>query len=89
MVREMVMTASAALTAPRLSAFDLGGLLRPLAILGAVAFAVGFLGFLAFTGADMDDLQMRVSTLPTPAAVVSSPAASPASFDEWNIPKRI
>lgn len=61
-------------------------LLKPFGIVAAVAFVVGFMGYLAATGTDMATLQAQM-TSPTPA--VSNAATPRAASDIWNLPKKI
>ena len=55
-------------------------LIRPFAVLAAVAFMIGFLGSLAFSGPTAS-AQARPNAQP---AVISGPAS-----EDWNLPKRI
>ena len=59
-------------------------LIKPFAVLAAVAFVVGFLGYLAVARTDMATLQARM-TAPT----VARAAAPEADADVWNLPKKI
>jgi hypothetical protein len=60
-------------------------LLRPFALLAAVAFAAGFLGFLGYLALGDAPLKARIDMQPamTPAGV------SGVASDDWNIPKHI
>lgn len=67
-------------------------ILRPMALLAACAFAIGFVGVMAATGAgvlaQLGAPSSRTATARA-AEVVSSPATSGAVSDEWNFPKKI
>jgi hypothetical protein len=60
---------------------SLVGFVRPFALLAALAFVVGFLGYLALGG-------QAVAWSAQTAAVAAPADASPAS-DDWNLPKHI
>ena len=60
---------------------ELAAILRPFALLAAVAFVLGFLGYVALGRPALAQPDVAAATL-------SEPAASPAS-DDWNLPKHI
>lgn len=74
-------------------------ILRPFAVLAALAFTVGFLGVMAVSGmstlgqlgAFSPSHARAVDTASTQAAepIASPAAASGAAADNWNFPKRI
>jgi hypothetical protein len=74
---------------PTASTGSLLAILRPLLVLGTLAFFAGFGGYLIFGPADVMGRQatpqasVAVSTPATPAAVTAP------SSDDWNLPKQI
>lgn len=75
---------SLAMTAVPVTPPDAGvrAALRPFVLLAAVAFVLGFLGYVALARS------VAVTSDTAAAAALSEPAASPAS-DDWNLPKHI
>jgi hypothetical protein len=66
--------------------------LKPFGILAAVAFVVGFLGYLTFQGVSLNQLQAQLSQQGdggSGGAMESPASTSGSASDEWNIPKQI
>ncbi|THD60396.1 hypothetical protein [Phenylobacterium sp.] len=74
---------------PTVPTGSLLAILRPLLLLGTLAFFAGFGGYLIFGPADVMGRQATQSQ-PAPVAVSATPAVAAApSSDAWNLPKQI
>ncbi|MFL5296768.1 MAG: hypothetical protein ACJ798_10350 [Phenylobacterium sp.] len=73
-------TPLAAPAAARQSGYDA---MRPFALLAAIAFVVGFVGYVAFAR------PILAQAAADPPAVMAEPAAAGPASDDWNLPKHI
>lgn len=64
-------------------------LLKPFAILAAIAFVVGFMGYLATAQTSLETLQAAMQPAAMTASASVGPAQTNADAGDWNLPKKI
>jgi hypothetical protein len=63
--------------------------LKPFAILAAIAFVAGFMGYLATAQTSLETLQAAMQPAPMIASPNTGPAQASVDAGDWNLPKKI